>query len=275
MEIGATLAALTLATPEPAVLAQFYAATFGLQCRTHARGITCSGRQRTLELVPGEAGRLRGASLRFHDDASMQRHRARLAARGLVPARFDANGYTIPDPLGHELTFLAPTTADAAGRDAPTTGPTPARLQHFALRTPAPEPLAGFYVEQLGFVVSDRVLDDDGDLTAIFLRTDAEHHAMAIFRAPLTRFDHFSCEVEDWVAMRDWADHMARAGVELAWGVGRHGPGNDTFLMVRDRDGNMGEISAELETCLPGRPAGTWPHRPQTLNQWGVALMRS
>jgi hypothetical protein len=96
-----------------------------------------------------------------------------------------------------------------------------------------------------------------------------------LFRAPEARFDHFSCEVADWTQLRDWADHMARSGIDLAWGIGRHGPGNDTFFMVRDADGNMGEISAELEVCQPGRAVGVWPHRPQTLNQWGVAIMRS
>ena len=98
---------------------------------------------------------------------------------------------------------------------------------------------------------------------------------MALFRAAEVRFDHFSCEVKGWPDLRDWADHMARVGVDLAWGVGRHGPGNDTFLMVRDMDGNMGEISSDLEVCAPDRPAGVWPHRPQTLNRWGVAIMRS
>jgi hypothetical protein len=45
--------------------------------------------------------------------------------------------------------------------------------------------------------------------------------------------------------------------------------------MVKDPDGNLAEVSSDLETCAPGRPIGIWPHRPQTLNQWGVALMRS
>jgi len=98
---------------------------------------------------------------------------------------------------------------------------------------------------------------------------------MAIFRSRDIRFDHFSCEVPDWTGVRDWADHMARLPVPLAWGVGRHGPGNDTFFMIQDADGNMAEISAELEVCAPDRPVGIWPHDPSTLNQWGVAIMRS
>jgi hypothetical protein len=45
--------------------------------------------------------------------------------------------------------------------------------------------------------------------------------------------------------------------------------------MVKDPDGNLAEISAELEICASDRPLGTWPHRPETLNRWGVAIMRS
>jgi catechol 2,3-dioxygenase-like lactoylglutathione lyase family enzyme len=177
----------------------------------------------------------------------------------------------VRDPEGRLITFLAP--HDGLQLDGPQQ--LTARLQHFGVRTPSPATLVDFYVERLGFVLSDRVVDDQGKLTAAFLRTDSEPHSMAIFRAPELRFDHFSCEAPDWEHLRDWADHMAEVGVDLAWGIGRHGPGNDTFLMVKDMDGNLGEISSDLEVCAPGRPAGEWPHRPQTLNQWGVAIMRS
>jgi len=270
MEIGAFLAQIELAASDPRALSQFYAATFRLQTTSEGERIVCSAAERELVFVPGPSGQLRRVTFRFHDDAAFDAHQARLRTRAIEPAESTRDRYTVRDPLGHLVTFARPGTA---GR--PTTSADDARLQHFALRTPQPQALADFYVDRLGFVVSDRVLDADGDLTAIFLRTDAEHHALALFRAPTVRFDHFSCEVTDWLHLRDWADHMARVGVDLAWGIGRHGPGNDTFLMVRDADGNMGEVSSELELCEPGRAPGTWPHRPQTLNRWGVALMRS
>ena len=53
------------------------------------------------------------------------------------------------------------------------------------------------------------------------------------------------------------------------------GPGNDVFFMVRDPDGNLAEISAEIEVCAPERPEGIWPHEQRTLNLWGMALMRT
>ncbi|MDR7299464.1 hypothetical protein J2X16_004834 [Pelomonas aquatica] len=68
---------------------------------------------------------------------------------------------------------------------------------------------------------------------------------------------------------------MSKARHELAWGIGRHGPGNDTFFMVRDPDGNLAEISCDLEKCPENREAGRWCHEPRTLNLWGSAIMRS
>ena len=57
---------------------------------------------------------------------------------------------------------------------------------------------------------------------------------------------------------------MAKDGIPIHWGIGRHGPGNDVFFMVKDPDGNLLEISAEIEHCDPARPAGTWRHEQRT-----------
>ena len=150
----------------------------------------------------------------------------------------------------------------------------PARLQHMALRTPRLDDMVSFY-ESLGFLVSDRVKDDAGALRAAFLRTDSEHHALALFGAPEARFDHLSCETRDTAAVIAWADRMASNRIPIHWGIGRHGPGNDVFFMVQDPDGNLIEISADIEVCDPSRPAGTWRHEQRTLNLWGTAIMRS
>ena len=117
--------------------------------------------------------------------------------------------------------------------------------------------------------------DDEGTLRACFLWVDAMHHALALFRSPETRFDHQSFETTGWQAMRDWADHMGSEYVPIVWGIGRHGPGNDTYFMVQDPDGNLGEISCDLEVCEPARPAGLWPHAQHTLILSGNAIKRS
>ena len=271
MEIGASLAQLELFASDPQALSAFYASTFGLQAVSDGDALICSAPGRRLLIAQGEAGQLRRACFRFHETARFEAYRLDLDARGVATIEHAGKSVTVRDPEGRLITFFAPARSPRSDSgDA-----LAARLQHFGVRTPSPAPLVDFYVDKLGFVLSDRVEDDAGNLTAAFLRTDSEHHSMAIFRAPMVRFDHFSCEAPSWERLRDWADHMAAVGVDLAWGIGRHGPGNDTFLMVKDVDGNMGEISSDLEVCEPGRPTGVWPHRQQTLNQWGVAIMRS
>jgi catechol 2,3-dioxygenase-like lactoylglutathione lyase family enzyme len=272
MELGASLAQVELFAPDPRGLAAFYASTFCLDPSPDGEALHCAAAQRSLRIVQGEAGQLRSVSYRFHGATAFEARREALRACGLV-VDDTAERFSALDPEGRLITFLAP--GDACAPSSAPAGPLPARLQHFGVRTPAPAPLVDFSVNQLGFVLSDRVVDAQGDLTAAFLRTDAEHHSMAIFRAAAVRFDHFSCEAPSWAHLREWADHMAAVGVALAWGIGRHGPGNDTFLMVRDPDGNMGEISSDLEVCAPDRRVGVWPHAPQTLNRWGVAIMRS
>ena len=79
----------------------------------------------------------------------------------------------------------------------------------------------------------------------------------------------------DWDGLKLWADRMGELRQTIVWGVGRHGPGNDAFFMVRDPDGNLAEVSAEIESCAEDRPAGRWPHEERTLNLWGKAIMRS
>jgi catechol 2,3-dioxygenase len=271
MEIGASLAQLELTASDPQALAAFYASTFALQTVRDEDAVACCAPGRELLITEGEPGQLRRASFRFDDKARFETQRRAMQAREVELIELGPESFTVRDPENRLITFLAMHSAAKAVPDPVLT----ARLQHLGVRTPAPSPLVDFYVDKLGFVLSDRVLDEHGDLTAAFLRTDSEHHSLAIFRAPSVRFDHFSCEAPDWAHLRDWADHMAAVGVDLVWGIGRHGPGNDTFLMIKDMDGNMGEVSCDLEMCPPGRPAGVWPHRPQTLNQWGVALMRS
>jgi catechol 2,3-dioxygenase-like lactoylglutathione lyase family enzyme len=277
MTINAVLQRLVLASPQEEQLASFYGRAFDYQVTVTAGEYRCEAPGRSLWLRKGAANQLLASHFVFSHADSLNRYVTQLQTRGAAYGEKELNGASflmVHDPDGREVWFGA-----ADSYSAPVAGATnparPARLQHYALRSPTPQTLVDFYANILGFTVSDLVRDDAGDLTAAFLRTDSEHHALAIFRAPERRFDHFSCETSDWNALRDWADYMGRNSVKLAWGVGRHGPGNDTFFMVYDPDGNLAEISSDLELCAEDRPVGLWKHRMETLNQWGIAIMRS
>lgn len=273
MTINAVLRRLVLSSPQPAEMADFYRHAFDYQVTTAGDEYRCEAPGRSLWIRRGTVNQLVESHFVFPSDAELRRYAAELDARQVSYRTDQLDGgaaMVVRDPDGRNLCFGV-----AVATDEGMSSLKPARLQHYAVRTPAPKDLMAFYVERLGFTPSDLVRADSGELTAAFLRTDHEHHALAIFRAPEPRFDHFSCETSDWTALRDWADYMASQSVKIVWGIGRHGPGNDTFFMVHDPDGNLAEISAELEVCAENRPEGLWEHKMATLNKWGLAIMRS
>jgi catechol 2,3-dioxygenase-like lactoylglutathione lyase family enzyme len=184
---------------------------------------------------------------------------------------FEAGAVSIVDPDGNALLFGR---SLPASRDPGAGTALGARLQHLVVASDEPETLVRFYADVVGLPVSDQVVRDDA-ITACWLRTDQEHHTLAVFRAPVRRLDHHSYEVRDWALIRDWADHFARQGIKLIWGPGRHGPGNNLFIMIQDPDGNRIEISAEIEIVNGDRPVGSWPHEETTFNRWGPAPFRS
>lgn len=287
MTLRAALKRLVLSSPDPARLGNFYARAFDYRVSLIGEECRCEAEARSLWIKRGARNRLLESHFAFRHAPALERYAAELRAREVPHRRTQLEGsaaLVMSDPEGREVWFRASQrierrrAADIPELSGTTIGARPAaipaRLQHYALRSPAPQALADFYVEQLGFVTSDTVRDASGELTAAFLRSDAEHHSIAIFRAAEPRLDHFSCETRSWRTLRDWADRLASRAVRIEWGIGRHGPGNDTFFMVADPDGNLAEISSDLEVCAEDRPAGTWEHRPETLNRWGVALVR-
>jgi len=270
--LGAVVEKLVLSSPDVDTIAAFYGSVFGYEVERAGVERRCTGSQRSLWFRPGQANQLLEVHYRFEDSDAYSRFRSRLGTP-FADACFELNNSSVSlnDPDGRLLHF---SIGEASALSNATNLPA-ARLQHYAVRSPRPQELADFYSEHLGFTISDRVRDAQGGLSAVFLRTNAEHHALAIFRSPECRFDHFSCETEDWHKLRVWADRMAEVRVPMAWGIGRHGPGNDTFFMVKDPDGNLAEISCDLEACAEDRPAGIWPHEARTFNLWGAAIMRS
>ncbi|MDC5279760.1 VOC family protein [Acinetobacter baumannii] len=262
-EIGAKLKHLTLSSEQPQILADFYSKAYQLnsdKSRTSELEEAVS-----LEFREGISGQMYQLIYTFNSPANFKMYQKRVIQKISVEV-ISEEAFMVHDPLGHRLIFQYESQQPHPENKL--------RLQHIGLRVQEIQQVSEFYEQVLGFTISDRVLNDQNELTAIFMRTDDEHHSMALFKSPINRFDHFSFEINDWQGMKYWADHMAANGIELVWGIGRHGPGNDTFFMIRDADGNMGEISAELERCEPNRPIGYWKHHPLTLNQWGVAIMR-
>jgi catechol 2,3-dioxygenase-like lactoylglutathione lyase family enzyme len=256
-------------------MADFYSRAYGLQAVASHGTYVCNARERQVSISEGQANQLHYALFEIAEQSDWQAFVQRTAKLPTVDlSRYgelpiDARG--VRDPDGHCMVFV-----HGIQPGSPGTGALPdAMSQHFALRTQRIVQMLSFYENILGFIVSDRVHDDQERLKACFLRTHDLHHTLALFGAPVTGFDHQSFETPSWNDLKLWADHMASERIEIVWGVGRHGPGNDVFFMVRDPDGNLAEISAEIEVCDPARPVGIWKHEERTLNLWGKAILRS
>jgi catechol 2,3-dioxygenase-like lactoylglutathione lyase family enzyme len=255
-------------SPKPEPLARFYAELLGDRAEALPDGSwLVAGRHRRLVVGKGAAGAVPYFALEMQDAAHLAAFRKSLPkAEGFVSPLLADGAYAVSDPDGRRLVFGLPKRTEESNG-------LPARLQHFVCATQRLPQMVEFY-RGLGMAESDRVLEGS-ELSAVFLRSDPEHHSFAAFRAPESRPDHHCYETNGWLDIRDWADRMAKLCIPLWWGPGRHGPGNNLFFMIEDPDGHKVEFSAELELMPKGMPHRTWPHEQRTLNLWGSAWMRS
>lgn len=269
---SAYLHALHLHSPDPPRLAAFYGEAMDMTVEPLAEAWICRGPRRCLIVSAGAAQTLHHAALACSDQTALDDLYRRAVDQQFAPAAFDSpvlrpGAFIVRDPDGHGIVFGL---ADDAGPERTIRGP----LQHLTFATQDVAALERFYAEGLGFAISDRVRRDTGEITTSFMRSNHEHHTVACFKAAHTGIDHHSYETGEWIGIRDWADRFASQHISLMWGPGRHGPGNNLFIFIKDPDGNWIEISAELEV-IHDRPLEEWPHEEHTLNLWGNAIMRS
>ena len=262
---------------EPEKLARWYGELLGDRVEPLANGEhgqwLVQGHARRLIVGRGAPGAVPWIALAMKDAVQLAAYAAALDALGLrrepsPTPLFLEGAFSVTDPDGRRVVFGLPVRVSGVQSEMH------ARLQHFVCASARVPELLAFYRDRLGARESDRVLDG-GELAAVFLRSDPEHHSFATFRAPESRPDHHCYETSGWMDIRDWADRVAKLRIPLFWGPGRHGPGNNLFFMVEDPDGHKVEFSAELELMKEDAGFRTWPHEQRTLNLWGSAWMRS
>ena len=271
---GAYLHHLCFESPNPEKLSDFYGKIMQMKPQSiGANAWLCSGKNRQILIKEGMKNRLEFAAFSCRDEEGLNLLKERVKEEGievinLQPDLFQNDAISIVDQDGHNISFgLSKPNMNA---ESVLNGP----LQHLTFSTLNVEKFVDFYVGKLGFCISDRVLHSNGNLATCFVRSNHEHHTLACFKSDRIGVDHHSYEAGEWNAIRDWCDHFASMNIELMWGPGRHGPGNNLFVFVEDPDGNWIEISAELEV-IHDRPSNDWPQEERTLNLWGKAILRS
>jgi catechol 2,3-dioxygenase-like lactoylglutathione lyase family enzyme len=275
---------IRLDSDDPSALAAFYAGTVGFARHEQEDGSTLlAGRNRRLVIGGGTKGTQPYSAFRLASAAQLAALRDDLAGKGIAllasPTPVFADGaFAVRDPDGRLAAFGLPRPElDAVASDGGAPASLPGRLQHVVVASTRLPEMMRFYEDALGFVASDYVHESGGNRepTVAFYRCDPEHHSFAVFRAPESRPDHHAYEADCWNDIRDWADFMATRRIPLWWGPGRHGPGNNLFFMIKDPQGYLLEISAELEILPDAIEKRSWPHEERTLNLWGPGFMRS
>lgn len=154
----------------------------------------------------------------------------------------------------------------------------PRRLGHMVLMVRDIHKSCRFYTEVLGLEVSDWIGDQ-----MVFLRAGVDHHDLALAQLPadspdrddLPRYsrpglEHFSYLIDGEEEMERSVKVLQAHGIEIVRGIGRHGPGNNMFLVFKDPDGNNVELYCDM-TQIPkdsGHAAQVWERNLASFDQY-------
>lgn len=278
------LDSITLGVPDLAAAVDFYC-DFGLTDLGGGRfATTDGGHQLTLTTAP--IRRLVTAVFAVDDTDDLDRARAGLARIGVVSTRTADRLRAIEPGTATPIELVIAPRLQQPGYDAPAVnGPgridranaravgvttsepvRPRRLGHVVLGSPDFDRSHAFFVDGLGFKVSDVVRD-----VGAFLRCSTDHHNVLVQRAPVPFIHHSSWQVDDVDAigrgaMGLLADHPERH----VWGLGRHYAGSNFFWYFKDPAGNFAEYHSDMDH-IPEDALWT----PETLKgakglfQWG------
>lgn len=143
----------------------------------------------------------------------------------------------------------------------------PQRISHIVLHSPNHKALVDWFVDVLGFRVSDWL----GDFMC-FLRCNSAHHRLAILPGPPS-LNHVAYDMPSLDDMMAGISRLKQAGTDIRWGPGRHTAGNNTFSYFTTPAGFAVEYTAELEHVdfethepkvhVPG---------PKVMDQWGIGV---
>ena len=275
LQASAYLHHLHLRSPVPQRLAEWYSKAMDMQSESLPGDLwLTTGPARQVLFSSGDAKKLGHAGFAVRDAESLKGLRERAEKMGISPQSietplFQPGAFEVTDPDGNGIFFGL-----AKSQPVKITKAIRGPIQHLTLATRDVQAIEDFYAGKLGFGVSDRVVNEHGKVMTCFMRGNHEHHNLACFYQDRQGVDHHSYEAGEWDTIRDWSDHFASQNIQLFWGPGRHGPGNNLFIFIEDLDGNWIEVSAELEV-VHDRPVKIWPHQERTLNLWGRGVLRA
>ena len=143
----------------------------------------------------------------------------------------------------------------------------PRKLGHVVIATPDAEASRRFFVDGVGFKVSDEVRG-----LASFIRCSTDHHNLLLQPAPVPFLHHTSWQVDDVDEVGRGAMTMLEGHPERhVWGLGRHFIGSNFFWYLRDPAGNFSEYYSDMDSITDDQlwSPGMWEPSLRALYSWG------
>jgi catechol 2,3-dioxygenase len=246
----------------------------GLHERARSDGevlLSSNEKHHELQLIAADAAALDHIGLEVEGGDELARVRASALAAGaemLEEARGEAG-------IGDAIRFVGPAgmvyeVYDGMDREPLSTNtylrPGIRKLGHLSFACENPVEVVAFWRDALGFRISDVA----GGLT--WMRCDNDHHGLAVSPRPHGNvLHHHAWQTQDWGALGQYCDDIARAGLTLSWGPVRHGPGFNVATYLPDPDGVIIEVYADLLQIDDERAYTPvdWSNEPRALNLWG------
>ena len=144
------------------------------------------------------------------------------------------------------------------------------RLDHFNFLTPD-IPAAMQYHADLGFRLSEQILDDQGTACAAWMFRKHNVHDTALTAGDGPRLHHFAFNVQERQELLHLCDVLGALGQEarIERGPGRHGVSNACYVYLRDPDGHRVEIfTSHYYTGDPDNPVKTWTFQDNRRRSW-------
>lgn len=158
------------------------------------------------------------------------------------------------DPKGTLLEIY--TDYDFVSKDDSEGRISPIKFGHVAYRVNDAKKVTKFYCDILGFRVSDWIGDHFS-----FLRCGIDHHAVNFVNYDNEGLHHIAFELNDWGAIHDACDYLARKKIPLVWGPLRHVVGHNIAAYHRNPDDIRVELFAEMDLMVD-EDLGYWEPRP-------------
>jgi catechol 2,3-dioxygenase-like lactoylglutathione lyase family enzyme len=143
----------------------------------------------------------------------------------------------------------------------------PVKISHIVLHSPDHKAMVNFFVDVLGFRVSDWL----GDFMC-FLRCNSAHHRIALLPGPPC-LNHVAYDMLSVDCMMRGASRLRKRGTDLRWGPGRHTAGNNAFSYFTTPNGFAVEYTSELEEVdFETHQDQVFEPGPQVMDQWGTGV---